>query len=237
MIPFVAMAVIIAVSFSLFLFNTFTSFRDFHQRSQSMSLWDTMTLASTNRVVRETNSFLAALKDSLLKSIKSYNPNSGQVDSSLNAERISIIQDYLSKLDLKSQDSPLKYTIEFGLAPFDSKGSKNYSDAYTATLVHSDYVPVKLDDSAKSYASSLLTDQQVAAKLNIEDLESQIMTSDNLKISSDLLAKLVDADSLSLIKSNPGLFNIEIRDDGLNLNNLPNGIEVNITTSVTSSQT
>jgi hypothetical protein len=237
MIPFVAMAVMIAVSFSLFLLNTFTNFRDFHQRSQSLSLWDTMTLASTNRVVRETNGFLASLRESLLTSIKSYDPLSGRIDSSLNAERISIIQDYLSKLDLRLQASPLKHTIEFGLSPFNNKGSKNYSDAYTATLVHSDYVPVKFDDNVKTYASSLLTDQQVATKLNIDDLESRVISNDTLRISSELLAKLVDADSYKLIEANPGLFNIEITNVGLNLDNLPNGIEVNVTTSVTSSQT
>jgi hypothetical protein len=237
MIPFVAMAVMIAVSFSLFLFNTFTSFRDFHQRSQSLSLWDTMTLASTNRVVRETNSFLASLSESLLTSIKSYNPVSGQLDSSLNAERITMIQDYLSKLDLRLEASPLKHTIEFGLSPFDNKGSKNYSEAYTATLVHSDYIPVKLDANTKSYASSLLTDQQTITKLSVDDLESKFINNDTLRISSELLTKLVDADSYKLIEANPGLFNIEITDAGLNLNDLPNGIDVNVTTSVTSSQT
>ena len=231
MIPFVVMAVMLAVSFSLFLFNTFTGFRDFHNRSQSMSLWDTMTLASTNRVVRETNSFLAALRESLLSSIKSYDPSNGRLDASFNAARITLIQDYLAKLDLNSQDSPLKHTIEFGLHPYDNKGSKNYSDSYNATLVHSDYVPVKLHDTDKSYASSLVTDEKVSTKLSINDLQSTTIDGDNLKISSELLAKLVDVDSFKLIESNQGLFNIEIRDDGLGLNNLPNGIEINITTS------
>jgi hypothetical protein len=236
MIPFAALAVIIAVSFSLFLFNTFTSFRDFHQQSKSLGLWDTMTLASTNRVVRETNSFLAALRDSLLQSIKSYDANNGRVDASFNAERINIIQDYLSKLDLNTNSS-LKNTIEFGLHPYNNQGSKNYSDSYSATLVHSNYLPMKLDEIGKTYTSSLLTDNQITAKINMDDLQSQIIDGDKLRIDSDLLAKLVDADSFKLIEANPGLFNIEISDDGLGLNNLPNGIEINITTKVPSSQT
>lgn len=236
MIPFTAFAVIIAISFSLFLFNTFNSFKNFHQQSKSLSLWDTMVLASTNRVVYETNSFLAALKDSLLQSIKSYDPNSGRVDASLNAERVAIIQDYLSKLDLNT-NSALKNTIEFGLHPYNNQGSKNYSDSYSATLVHSDYLPIKVNDVDKTYASSLVIDDQVTTKINIDDLQSKITDSDKLIISSDLLAKLVDADSFQLIEANPGLFNIKISDDGLSLSKLPNGIEVNVTTTVPSSRT
>lgn len=236
MIPFAALAVIIAVSFSLFLFNTFTSFKNFHQQSKVLGLWDTMTLASTNRVVHETNEFLAALRESLLASIKSYDPSSGNVDTSLNAQRLTIIQDYLSKLDL-SANSPLKNTIEFGLHPYNNQGSKNYSDAYSTTLVHSDYLPIKVNENDKAYSSSLITDNQVSEKVDINELESEILDGDKLIISADLLAKLVDADSLQLIEANPELFNMKISDDGLSMNNLPNGIEINITTKVASSQT
>ncbi len=236
MMPFAALAVIIAVSFSLFLFNTFTSFKNFHQQSKVLSLWDTMTLASTNRVVHETNSFLAALKESLLQSIKSYDPSNGSVDTSLNSERITIIQDYLSKLDL-SANNPLKNTVEFGLHPYNNQGSKNYSDSYAATLVHSDYLPIKVNENDKAYSSSLITDNRVREKIDINELESEIIDGQKLIISSDLLAKLVDADSFNLIEANPGLFNIKISDEGLGLNNLPNGVEINITTKVISSQT
>lgn len=231
MIPFVALAVIIAVSFSLLLFNTFSSFRNFHQQSKTLSLWDTMTLASTNRVIHETNSFLAALKDSLNKSVKSYDPSKKTVDVALNAERLTIIQDYLSKLDISAEDSPIKKTIEFGLHPYDNQGAKNYSDSFNATLIHSDYLPIKINEDDKTYTSSLVTDNQVSEKINVDELEDEMLDGDKFVISADLLAKLVDADAYNLIESNPALFNIEINNDGLSLDDLPNGVEVDVTTS------
>lgn len=231
MIPFVAMSVILALSFSLFLFNTFSGFREFFNHSQSLNLWDTMTLAATNRVTRETNNFLIALRESLLDSIQSYNTSNAQVDTNLNAERASIVRDYLSKLELGSRNNELTNTIEFGLHPYDNSAASDYSKTYEATLVHSDYLPTKTNDTDKSYASSLITDQQILTKLDIHELESKILDGDKLIIDSALLSELLDLDSFKLIEANQALFNIELRNDGLGFNNLPNGIEVDITTS------
>ncbi len=229
MIPFAAFAVMIAVSFSLFLFNTFGSFKNFYLQARSFSIWDTMTLAATNRVTRETNSFLLKLQDSLIKSLESF--NNGQVDSSLNQERLSLVNDYLAQLDLNT-NSPLKSTIEFGLQPFDNKGAKNYSNSYNASLVHSDYFNNETINADKNYASTLISNEHVARTFTVDDLESQIIAGDNLKISSDLLLGLVGQEALNTIQANQAVFNIEVTDAGMGLNNLPNGIQVDIITPI-----
>lgn len=210
-----------ALSLTLLAFNSFFSFQRFHNQVQPLNDWDTMALASSTRVSKITSNFLAALRDSLLASIDSY--DNGKVNKQLNSERLDLARDYFSDL----QGAGLKQTIEFGLNPYNKES--NYQD-YQVELIHSDYLPAKFDKDGKNYASTLLSGGQeiLAAAVDADDYINDA----NLSLDSSLLDTLLDHESANFLRENSSLFGITVSDSGLALPKLANGLQVFITTSI-----
>lgn len=231
MIPFASFALLISITIVTFLFNSFQGFKSFHQSSKSLNLWDTAGLASATRVAKETNSMLLSLRDSLIASIESYNPNTGKTDENLITERLNILTNYFNNINLNNPKNILKNTIEYGLSPYNNQGyQKNYQN-YQINLSHSDYLPMKFNPNDKSYASSLITNSQNSNTISIDELANQIIAGNNIKISQSLLNQLLESDQAILIQNHPELFGLIITNDGLSFDNLPNTIELDITTS------
>ncbi|MDD9898843.1 MAG: hypothetical protein OXU45_07580 [Candidatus Melainabacteria bacterium] len=209
-----------ALALTLLAFNSFFSFQGFHKQVQPLNDWDTMALASSTRVSKITSNFLLALRDSLLASIDSY--DKGEVDSKLNTERLTIVEEYFSDL----QGKGLRNTIEFGLNPYGKQDS--YED-YQVELIHSDYLPAKFDEDGKSYASTLLSTGQ-KTKPAATDVDEYINEA-KLSLSSSLLDSLLGIKVADFVRDNSALLGITVSDSGLSLPVLANGLQVAIVTS------
>jgi len=208
----------LAASFSVFLGQAYQNSQIYHNKAQNLSNFDTMSLAASSRVSKETNHFLLNLQNYLNESIKA--KSQGQ---KINQEELkNIFNNYLKNIN-PNEINQLNETIKFVINQ--STDSKDLT--YEAKLLNSTYLPTKLTSNHPGYISTLITQKQVKNYIDIYELKD-FYKGTNLLVSLDLISALVSPANLSLISSNPAQFGLEISSEGLSLNNLPNGVSLEI---------
>ena len=208
----------LATSFSVFLGQSYQNSQTYHSKVQSLSNFDTMSLAAASRVSKETNIFLLNLQTYLNNSIEA--KSQGQKIN--NAELENIFNNYLKNIN-PHEINQLNETIKFVINQVPD--SKDLS--YETQLLNSAYLPAKLSSNAPGYVSSLITQKQVEKYTSINELEN-FYRSPNLHINMELVSALVNPKNLSVIASHPEEFGLAISSDGLSVDNLPNGVSIKI---------
>ncbi len=215
-------AVFLVLILSSLLLSVYSSFKDFTRQSRSVFDMDIASLASSNYVAKQTNNYLYKLQQKLLERMTDFEQyrvgrSPDKTQESLARE---LKNDYLNFLQSLSLDEAgdLKQTFYYGFEKQASFENSNIS------LIHSDYLPGKLQASDQNYASTLVEDSQ-QEKLELDDLSS-FTDSGKLKISLALLEILVGQEYSQDIRNNDNFFGLWISDSGLDYSLLPNGIAV-----------
>lgn len=208
----------LATSFSVFLGQSYQNSQNYHLKTQSLSNFDTMSLAASSRVSKESNQFLLNLQNylnsAILKRSKGQNINKDELRE--------ILTSYLKNVD-PTQVNQLNETIKFVI----NQDSQAKDLTYTAQLLNSSYLPAKLSETSPSYISTLITKKQIEKFVDIKTIEN-FLVGQNLKINPELLSALVSTPNYKLITANPSLFGLELSADGLSLGHLPNGILIEV---------
>ncbi|MEY3370745.1 MAG: hypothetical protein RLZZ361_1415 [Cyanobacteriota bacterium] len=208
----------LATSFSVFLGQSYQSSQNFHSKSQSLSNFDTMSLAASSRVSKESNQFLLDLQTYLNNSIKA--KSQGQTT---NQEKLrEIFNNYLKKIN-PSETNQLSETIKFVI----NQDTQAKDISYTAQLLNSSFLPAKLSETTPSYISTLITKKQIERFVDLNTLNNFYKGS-NLIISSELISTLIDPQDYKTIMQNPSQFGLEISSQGLGIVHLPNGILIEL---------
>jgi hypothetical protein len=208
----------LATSFSVFLGQSYQNSQIFHSKAQSLSNFDTMSLAASSRVSKESNQFLLDLQNYLNDSIKT--KAQGQ---KISTEKLrAIFNSYLKNIN-PTETNQLSETIKFVV----NQAPEAKDITYTAQLLNSSYLPSKLQESTPSYISTLITKKQVERFVDLNALNN-FYQGTNLKISSELIGQLVSAQNFKTIVNSPSQFGLEISSDGLSLAYLPNGILIEV---------
>jgi hypothetical protein len=208
----------LAASFSVFLGQSYKTSQAYHSKVQSLSNFDTMSLAASSRVAKETNQFLIDLQNYLNKSLE----NKSQGQSIAKNQVREIFYEYLSKIN-PEETNQLNQTIDFVI-----NQAPQAKDIIRETrLINSSYLPSKLSATSPSYISTLITNQQIQKFIDINSLDDYFLE-ENLKINSELIALLLNTQDYGSIISNPREFGLEISPQGLSLNDLPNGISIKL---------
>jgi hypothetical protein len=208
----------LATSFSVFLGQSYQNSQTYHSKVQSLSNFDTMSLAASTRVSKESNQFLLDLQNYLTDSIKA--KSQGQT---ISTEKLRVIfNNYLKNIN-PTETNQLSETIKFVI----NQAPEAKDITYTAQLLNSSFLPAKLLETSPSYISTLITKKQVERFIDLNALDN-FYKGTNLIISSELISQLVNPQSLKTIINNPGQFGLEIKSDGLTLSHLPNGILIEV---------
>ncbi|MDA0773066.1 MAG: hypothetical protein O3C63_09005 [Cyanobacteria bacterium] len=223
MFGFLILIITAAISVSFLTFNSFASLQTFHNQTQIVGDLDTVTLATTNRVNKITNAFLSDLRNSLIASIQAWDDQPLSLE--LKNARLALVQEYFSSL---TDGSQINSSIEFGLNP--NQTEQVGFQSYETSLIHSDYLPNKLDTSSQAYASSLV-DSSVEIDQASTD-SSEFITGDILAISPNLLNQLLEEDSVQFITDHLASFGLSLGETGLALPKLANGISIQLVTLV-----
>ncbi len=223
MVQFNFLVIAIGIIFSLFLYSTFISFQKFHDRVNPFRNWDLASLASANRVSKESSEFLSALQESYKLSIEAFQSNSTTLD--LQAEtRNALLEQFSTKLT-----TALPSTINQGLNFNNANGlndKQKYQD-YTYSLIHSNYVPASIVAEDKKYTSTLISEDKVSSTVDPQKITT-LNDSGKLRVTENLLQTLLGANAAEIIKANQSHFATEIADDGLDVATLPTGVKLNI---------
>jgi hypothetical protein len=225
MIPFNFFAVFLALISSLVLINTYKYFKQSFSQINSLRNWNIAALASANQSAKLSSSLLAGLQSSLLKSLSNIKFNAdgtpNAFDSAKQAlyasERLGLINNFLAKIS----QSDIKSVAAFGL---NHTSNRNYTD-FEIKLAHSDYLPARSSLDSKTYASTLVSEPLN----NLEDLSNTYLTSESkLKISPTMLDYLLNTQAAN-IKNNlqvQELLAIFISEEGMDMSNIPNAVEL-----------
>lgn len=223
MFGFLILIITAAISVSFLAFNSFASLQTFHNQTQVLGDLDSVTLATTNRVNKITNSFLTDLRDSLIASIQAWDDESLSLE--LKNARLALVQEYFTGL---ADGSQINASIEFGLNPNQSEQVSFQS--YETSLIHSDYLPNKLDSNSQAYASSLVDSSEDTYQASTDS--SEFITGDILAISPNLLNQLLEEDSVQFVTDHLASFGLSLDETGLALPKLANGISIQLLTLV-----
>lgn len=208
----------LATSFSVFLGQSYQNSQTYHSKVQNLSNFDTMSLAASTRVSKESNQFLLDLQNYLNDSIKA--KSQGQT---ISTEKLRVIfNNYLKNIN-PTETNQLSETIKFVI----NQAPEAKDITYTAQLLNSSFLPAKLLETSPSYISTLITKKQVERFVDLNALDN-FYKGTNLIISSELISQLVNPQNLKTIINNPSQFGLEIKSDGLALNHLPNGILIEV---------
>lgn len=223
MVQFNFLVIAIGIIFSLFLYSSFISFQRFHERVNPFRNWDLASLASANRVSKESSEFLSALQASYKLSIEAFQNNGTTFDSQVEA-RNTLLEEFSTKLT-----TALPNTINQGLNFNNANGlndKQKYQD-YSYSLIHSNYVPASILADDKKYTSTLISEDKVSADIDAQGITT-LNDSGKLRVTENLLKALVGASAAEIIKANQSHFGTEIASDGLDLTTLPTGVKLNI---------
>ncbi|MBT6842814.1 MAG: hypothetical protein HOA17_03330 [Candidatus Melainabacteria bacterium] len=223
MFGFLILIITAAISVSFLTFNSFASLQTFHNQTQVVGDLDTVTLATTNRVNKITNAFLSDLRDSLIASIQAWDDQPLSLE--LKNARLALVQEYFTGL---TDGSQINSSIEFGLNP--NQTEQVAFQSYETSLIHSDYLPSKLDTSSQAYASSLIKSSEETSQASTD--ASEFITGETLAINPDLLTQLLDADSVQFVTEHLVSFGLSLAETGLALPKLANGISIQLVTMV-----
>lgn len=208
----------LATSFSVFLTQTYSSTHNFHRQNQAMMGFDTMSLAASTRVSKETNEFLADLQNYLKSAIQA------RIDKqAINTSELqNIFNDYMDSIS-PSLDNQLNQTIKYVVNKDASEGEK----VYQITFINSSYLPAKLADADPSYVSTLVTQNDVERNISLQTLQSYFDGS-RLKIAQELLVQLVGEKNAAIIAADPSAFAVDLVGSGMNVSSLPNGLVIEV---------
>ncbi len=217
MIPYSVMATIIGLTISLFLATTYQGFSNYHQIETISRSYDTSSIAAASTVSRSASNLLASLASSLASQSATSNTEI--------AARYQALEKYLEEVDtLNSTVNPsrLVSTINKGLT---LASSRSLHRAYSIDLIQSAYIPAKITETDKRYAQTLISEDLLAKTLTINDLATDFVAAPNrLRISSKLLGQLLS--NPTKVLADPSAYALEISDRGLDLANLPNGVQI-----------
>jgi hypothetical protein len=180
--------------------------------------FDTMSLAASTRVSKETNDFLASLQ--LYFNSALTNKSNKQVINTHELE--DIFNHYLDNIS-PSLNNQLNETIKFVV----SKDQSAKEKVYQITLINSSYLPAKLAEADPSYVSTLVNQTDVERNISLETLHSYFDGS-HLKITQELLVQLVGEKNASKIAIDPGAYAIDLVSSGMNISSLPNGLIIEL---------
>jgi len=208
----------LATSFSVFLSQAYQNSQNYHNKVQSLSNFDTMSLAAASRVSKESNRFLADLQNYLNDSIQA--KSQGQNPNSENLEFL--FNKFITSIN-PSASNQLNETINFVI----NQAPEAQDIKYQIQLLNSSYLPAQIFTTSPRYVSSLITQKQVEHFVDINSLNNFYQNS-QLKISPDLISALVSASNARIITADPSYFGLEVSSSGLDLKDLPNGLLIEI---------
>ncbi len=213
MLPYTALLALLGCSVTLFLVTTYKGFQNYHQVEAVTRAYDTSSLGSAARVARSATNLISSLSESL--------ESESATSSAAIAARYEALQNYLREIDSATNGSTLTKTINLGL----SYGiNRSLHDGYVVDLIQSNYIPPQMSSSDPRYAQTLISPDNLTKLVDLNSLRSDFAAAQSIRISPKLLNSITKR--APEIQANPAAYGVELSDRGIDIANLPNGVQI-----------